>query len=141
MPDNYVPVAIRRAVLLLAAGFCEYCKSPKKFSATPFEMEHIISLAEGGKTDFENIAYACRSCNGSKNIKIFGVDPISGKPIPLFNPRQQIWGEHFKWSEDFLKIIGFTQIGQATVIELKLNRLEHINLRRLLVKNGEHPPI
>ena len=44
------------------------------------------------------------------------------------------------WSEDLLCIVGQTPIGRATVEALNLNRPEIINLRKLLISEGEHPP-
>jgi hypothetical protein len=60
---------------------------------------------------------------------------------PLFNPRQQKWGEHFNWSENFTRIIGLTPTGRATVVSLQLNREELLNFRRILFAAGEHPPV
>ena len=68
-------------------------------------------------------------------------DPVSGLVTPLFHPRQQRWGEHFRWSEDFTEIIGFTPAGRATVAVLHLNRSGLVNMRRILYAAGEHPPI
>jgi hypothetical protein len=57
----------------------------------------------------------------------------------LFNPRRQLWKQHFSWSEDFLQIIGRTPTGRATVEALHLNRPELVNLRRALLLIDEHP--
>jgi hypothetical protein len=38
------------------------------------------------------------------------------------------------------QILGLTAIGRATVEALQLNRAALVNLRRVLVKAGEHPP-
>jgi len=51
-----------------------------------------------------------------------------------------VWSEHFVWSEDFTEIIGKTAKGRATIKTLKLNRQRVINLRRVLIFAGEHPP-
>jgi hypothetical protein len=60
--------------------------------------------------------------------------------VPLFNPRQQRWDEHFAWSEDSLRITGLTPVGRATVEALQLNREGLVNMRRVLYAVGEHPP-
>ena len=60
--------------------------------------------------------------------------------VALFHPRQQVWTEHFAWNEDFTQIIGKTPCGRATIQALCLNRNGLINLRRVLVMAGVHPP-
>ena len=60
--------------------------------------------------------------------------------VPLFNPRKQIWAEHFAWSEDGTKIIGLTACGRATVVVLQLNNLIAVMVRREWVTAGWHPP-
>ena len=49
--------------------------------------------------------------------------------MSLFNPRIDIWAEHFSWNDDTTKIIGMTAIGRCTVKELKLNREKLIEYR------------
>ena len=44
------------------------------------------------------------------------------------------------WSADGLSVEGRTIIGRATLTVLKLNRDGLVNLRRLLVNDGTHPP-
>jgi hypothetical protein len=65
--------------------------------------------------------------------------------VPLFNPRQQQWSDHFIWSADALRIIGKTSTGQATCNRLDLNdeRREQPfiqNARRQWIAGGLHPP-
>ncbi len=60
--------------------------------------------------------------------------------MPLFNPRQHSWSEHFIWSADGLLIIGLTPIGRATVATLVLNRERVINIRAADKAVGRHPP-
>jgi hypothetical protein len=65
--------------------------------------------------------------------------------VPLFNPRQQKWSEHFIWSADGIKIIGITPTGRATCERLDLNDENHNQgwiqkARRFWVKGGWHPP-
>jgi hypothetical protein len=60
--------------------------------------------------------------------------------VPLFNPRQHSWAEHFVWSEDGTQIIGLTAIGRATVATLKMNNPVSIRARKLWASVGWHPP-
>ena len=123
-----------------ADGRCEYCKSLQKYSPQPFVNEHIIPVVAGGTNELDNLALSCGGCNGHKYTKITGIDPISNKKTPLFNPRSDIWVMHFQWSADNLAVIGITAIGRATINTLQLNRLNVINLRILTPMTDEHPP-
>jgi hypothetical protein len=60
--------------------------------------------------------------------------------VPVSHPRRQCWAEHFAWSADFTRIEGNTPIGRATIEVLHLNRTGVVNLRRVLVAGGLHPP-
>lgn len=60
--------------------------------------------------------------------------------MPLFHPRRQKLSEHFRWSADFLTVIGLTEVGRATVEALQLNREGVQNLRELLASSERHPP-
>ena len=140
MSEVYIPVSIQREVTRLANGYCEYCLYPEKFSSDFFHFDHIISLFEGGKSELFNIARCCGYCNGFKKAKTHHFDPFTGQIMPLFNPRQSLWTEHFHWSDDDLLILGRTDIGRSTVELLQLNRQNVVNLRQILKKNGAHPP-
>ncbi len=59
----------------------------------------------------------------------------------LFNPRSQGWSEHFRWSDDGLRIVGRTSIGRATVAALRLaDDPDAILVRAYWVLAGWHPP-
>lgn len=131
---------IKEAVNERAFGCCEYCQVFANFSPSPFSIEHITPKSKGGKHDLSNLAQACNGCNWFKATKVEGIDIESNTLVPLFHPRQHVWSEHFTWSDDFLKVIGLTPTGRATIISLKLNRVELINLRFALVAIGVHPP-
>lgn len=131
---------LRRTVQDRANGYCEYCYSRQDYSPDPFVLEHIEPIARGGVTEVTNLCFACGGCNGAKGESIVGIDPLSTREVPLFHPRQHAWKDHFVWSADNLTIIGRTDIGRATIAKLKMNRLGLINLRRILLIVGEHPP-
>jgi hypothetical protein len=46
----------------------------------------------------------------------------------------------FVWGNDATIMMGTTPTGRATIEELKLNRAPVMNLRRVLVDAGLHPP-
>src|SRR5712691_11456644 len=139
MPIEHVSAALRRQVRTRARGLCEYCRFPARFTNAAFHCEHILPREGGGRTTFDNLAWACPWCNGHKYTKTHARDPQTGRLAPLFNPRRQRWLRHFTWSEDFLLIVGRAATGRAAVEALHLNRPELLNLRRILRAAGEHP--
>ncbi len=82
----------------------------------------------------------CEPCNLYKASRQTAVDGITQQEVPLFHPQQQLWKEHFAWSEDGTEIIGLTPVGRATISALKMNRSQLTRVRRMWVKMGEHPP-
>jgi hypothetical protein len=131
---------LRRDVWRLAAGCCEYCRSQARFAMQPFSVEHIIPRSRGGDSSRGNLALSCQGCNNHKYNHTEGADPTTGRAAPLFHPRRQRWSDHFAWNEDATLILGVSPTGRATVVSLHLNRLELVNLRRILATAGEHPP-
>jgi HNH endonuclease len=103
-------------------------------------IEHILPLAVGGRSEEENLWLACPLCNGYKGAQTHSPDPETGEETPIFNPRRQVWHEHFRWSDDGVEILGLTPCGRATVIALKLNNESLIRARRRWVLAGWHPP-
>ena len=140
MPEKRVSARARQIVTKRARECCEYCRSQLHFSADPYVIEHIIPRSRGGTDQLNNLAFACQGCNGLKYNKVTAEDSATGETVPLFNPRQSQWNEHFAWSDDFTLIIGLTPIGRATVEALQLNREGVINFRKVLFAVGEHPP-
>jgi hypothetical protein len=110
------------------------------YSAQPFVIDHIVPIAEGGITAMENLALSCGGCNGHKYTKTQALDPVSRELVPLYNPRNQKWLDNFVWSDDFLQVVGLTAIGRATINALQMNRAGVVNMRKLLLMAGLHPP-
>lgn len=137
---KYISKADRQTVKSRAKGYCEYCFSKEEFCPDSFSMEHIIPLAKNGTNSLDNLANSCQGCNNFKYTTIEVLDNVTGEYFPLYNPRKHNWTEHFKWSENGLKIIGISPIGRITVELLKLNREGVVNLRRALIAIDEHPP-
>jgi len=138
MPES-LSAALRQLVTAQAYGRCEYCQSPEAYATERFSVEHIQPRLLHGPTVTENLALACQGCNGHKAAKTTAVDPETGAMAPLFHPRQHAWREHFMWSEDGQCIVGLTPTGRATVLLLRLNRPQLMNLRYALMVIGVHP--
>lgn len=131
---------IRQLVTERAYGCCEYCMSQEKYASQNFSIEHIYPLARGGDYELINLALACQGCNNFKFTKLTALDFETNTIVPLFNPRQDKWTEHFEWNDHFTIIIGTTPTGRATVKALQLNRDNLINQRIVYRVYGIHPP-
>jgi hypothetical protein len=141
MPRSYISKKIRKLVFLRAKSRCEYCQCRSDVAPETFEVEHIVPTSKGGSNESENLALSCRGCNSRKSVKTFVYDPVSKVKVDLFNPRKDLWKNHFEWTADFLQITSKTEKGKITIEALKLNRPGLINIRRLMVLGGIHPPI
>ena len=104
-------------------------------------VDHVVPRADEGATDLSNLALACLVCNARKWKFTRSPDPQTGRSVPLFNPRQQRWRDHFRWVEDNpTRIEGRTAPGRATVELLQMNSRRAIQIRRWLMVVGLHPP-
>lgn len=132
--------SIEQRVREVAGHRCGYCLSPQKYVMGKLEIEHIIPRARDGSDDEFNLWLSCSLCNRYKGPQIIAIDSLDGATVPLFNPRTQIWSEHFRWSPDGTLVIGLTPIGRATVEALQLNNEVAVEVRRNWVLAGWHPP-
>ncbi|PZO16897.1 MAG: hypothetical protein DCF25_11930 [Leptolyngbya foveolarum] len=96
--SRYISAALAQRIRTSAQNRCGYCLSPQRLVMARLEIEHIIPLIKGGTNNESNLWLACPLCNGHKSSKIKAADPKTGKSVPLFNPRTQIWADHFCWS-------------------------------------------
>lgn len=136
----YIPVELQRQIRSRFADCCAYCRTAESLTVSTFEFEHIVPLARGGETIFENLCLACPSCNRYKAVRQAATDPTTQAEVPLFHPQQQSWADHFQWNEEATEMVGLTPTGRATVDALKMNRPQLLRVRRMWVKMGEHPP-
>ena len=130
----------RQFVRKRANYHCEYCKAAELLMGLKCEIDHIIPRSRGGSNELDNLCAACTFCNGRKYIKVGGVDPNIGQIALLFNPREQEWPAHFRWSGDGTIIIGTTPCGRAAVEALQLNDSLRVAARSIWVHTKRHPP-
>jgi hypothetical protein len=119
---------------------CEYCHASEQWQYVRFTVDHVVPIAQQGSDTLENLALACFHCNRQKTDKATVVDRDSGEEVPLFNPRQHVWSDHFIWSADSTLIVGLTPIGRAAIEALGLNRDRVRNIRAADRVVGRHPP-
>jgi 5-methylcytosine-specific restriction endonuclease McrA len=92
--------AVREFVRERAGNRCEYCLLEQKhLPFSTFQVEHIIPRKHGGDDAPVNPALACDRCNSHKGTNLTGIDPETGEIVPLCNPRQHLWEEHFRLSD------------------------------------------
>ena len=141
MSPATLPAKLRRRVAVQAGHRCGYCLTSERLTGIRLTIDHIIPLAAGGVNEEHNLWLACRACNEFKGKQTRAQDPESGETVPLFNPREQVWREHFAWSEGGSEIAGLTPTGRATVVALQLNHDLIVYVRRRWLKVGWHPPM
>jgi HNH endonuclease len=132
-------VILRGRVERRARRRCEYCHAPQRVSGYRYHMEHIIPRGRGGSDALRNRALACATCNLAKGDRTAGIDPRTRANVALFNPRTQVWEEHFRWAKDRQTIVGRTPMGRATVVALDMNNDLHRQARRLWFETGWLP--
>lgn len=132
--------ALSRQVTARAYERCEYCQTARRVIGMPLVIDHIFPRVLGGSDDIENLCAACYRCNEYKGVKTHALDPLTGDLVPLFNPRTQLWREHFAWANGGTHIVGLTPTGRATVIALRVNNEYVVESRALWIAREWHPP-
>jgi hypothetical protein len=135
-----IPHDVRQAVFDRAAGLCEYCCLPQATQVATFPVDHVTPISVGGLTELENLALACPRCNAAKWIYTTAADPISGEIVSLFNPRRDVWLEHFRWADDPTRMEAHSPIARATIALLDLNSEHRRQVRHWLAALDLHPP-
>lgn len=133
-----VAVSLRQRIRDAAHDRCGYCLSPQRYVMGTLEIEHLTPHARGGSDEESNLWLSCGLCNRYKGSQIMGIDSFDGATVELFNPRTQVWREHFRWSPDGTNILGVTPIGRTTVEALRLNNELAVEVRRNWVLAGIH---
>lgn len=118
-----------------ARGCCEYCLVPREAATFSLQIDHIIPERQFGPTDVRNLALACKPCNCKKGYSVVRHYYDSGKTVLLFNPRTQVWADHFKLlSSGEIKCL--TEVGIATAEMLDFNHETRVVFRERLLANG-----
>jgi hypothetical protein len=135
--STYIPADLRRLVRDRADLVCEYCLIAEEDTHYGLEVDHIISEKHGGQTDEANLACACLFCNQAKGSDIGSIEWITGDYHRFFNPRQELWRDHFLLVE--FRIEKLTPIGEVTSRLLRFNARERLEERRLLRAKNRYP--
>ena len=127
--------ATREFVRQCADRRCEYCRLPEAADEWPFHVEHIVARQHGGDNRYENLCWACSRCNLYKGPNLASIDAESGQVVSLFNPRMELWIEHFSLVDD--RVIGITAVGRVTAQLLRMNAARRVALRSELIEQGQ----
>lgn len=127
--------SLRDFVRRRAGDRCEYCRLPQHAVDGRFHVEHVIAQQHRQDDGPANLALACARCNLQKGTNLASVDPVTGEVVPLFNPRKDVWGEHFAFRG--FEIRGLTLTGRATVRLLQMNARHRVELRSSLLAAGD----
>ena len=124
---SHIPLFSRKLVIKRADNRCEYCQLSQKGQEATFHVDHIVPIASGGETIAENLALACVSCSLRKGAKQFVNIEGEKDKVRLFDPRNDLWKDHFEWRGPML--FGKTNTGVASVQSLDLNRRLMVSIR------------
>jgi 5-methylcytosine-specific restriction endonuclease McrA len=86
---------LRQRVAAESRNQCAYCHTLTSITGARLVIDHIIPEATDGQAVRENLCVACHSCNEFKGAQVEAKDPLTGRHVRLFHPRQQLWSEHF----------------------------------------------
>ena len=128
--------ATKRFVQARANERCEYCRLPQ--AAQPyatFHIDHVVPRTHGSGDESLNICLACERCNAFKGPNLSGIDATTGNVERLYDPRTQMWAEHFELRGAL--ILGLTSVGRVTVEVLRFNAGHRVQLRSDLLARGE----
>ncbi len=109
MSRVYIYVELRQIVIERARGRCEHCLLHQDDTPFSHQIDHFTALKHRGQTVDENLVLACLECNRYKGSDLTAIDPLADEITPLFNPRAQVWREHFIFQN--VRIIGQTSTG------------------------------
>ncbi|MDA0810096.1 MAG: HNH endonuclease [Planctomycetota bacterium] len=121
------PSGLESQVRLRADNRCEYCRMHQSLQGATFHIEHVIPKSRGGETTLSNLAWACPGCNLRKSDRTEATDPRSGEVVPLFNPRNDDWADHFEWHGH--ELIARSSVAQVTIAALNLNHSRRLRIR------------
>lgn len=116
---------------------CEYCFTSQWVTGQAMHVDHIVP---GAGDHPDNLALSCATCNLAKGDATEVLDSETEEKVPLFNPRTQVWSEHFTWIDSGCRIQGLTVVGRVTVERFGMNLKRLVVARSVWVLAGVHPP-
>jgi len=140
LPSHRLPDSLYQEVARDARHQCGYCRVPQSVLPYRLEIEHLQPRSLGGSNEHHNLWLSCHKCNRLRSNRMELTDPLTGRKVPVFNPRHNDWSAHFTWELDGLRVVGLTACGRATVETLRLNDQYHLTARMVWISAGRYPP-
>lgn len=134
---TYMSAEVRRLVSERAGNCCEYCLLSQEDNLFAFHIDHVISEKHGGSNNNDNLCLSCPSCNTYKGSDVGSIDRQTNTFTALYNPRLQIWSEHFQLNEYMIEPL--TPEGRVTAFLLRLNNIDRLMERKSLLDLGRYP--
>ena len=134
---THISDALRREVADRAGQRCEYCRVHQADRLFAHEIDHIVAEKHGGQTQSDNLSLACAECNRFKGSDLCSLDTETQTIVALFHPRRERWTAHFRSTDGVIEAL--TPTGRVTARLLQFNRLDAIDRRRSLTKQGRYP--
>ncbi|MFN0079372.1 MAG: HNH endonuclease [Prosthecobacter sp.] len=123
-----LPAPLRQAVRERAGHRCEYCRMKQSWEGYySYHVEHVIAQQHRGPDLLKNLALSCRHCNWLKGPNLASIDPDGAQVVLLFQPRTQLWAEHFSMENG--RIFGLTAVGRTTLFLLEMNAPHRVEIR------------
>ena len=72
-----VSPSLRWSVFARDGFTCRYCGKQAGQEGVELHADHVISVAEGGETTFDNLVTACQKCNGGKGARSLAEAPAA----------------------------------------------------------------
>ena len=91
-------------------------------------------MQHGGNSEKENLALSCMRCNRFKGPNVGSFDPDTGELFPYFNPRKQIWSDHFTIEDG--RIVPLTSYARVTEKILRFNDEDRLLERKSMIEAG-----
>ncbi|MEX0704501.1 MAG: hypothetical protein WD069_20535 [Planctomycetales bacterium] len=120
----------RELVRHRAGNACEYCHLPQ--AANP-AISSTLSTPSPDSTAAWTIRLGLRPLP-YKGPNLTSIDPVTGAVVPLYDPRADVWTEHFHFRGG--TIVGVTPAGRATVRLLNMNAPRRVQLREEWLEEG-----
>ena len=133
-----IPLRLVKLVRERAGDVCEYCVLPQASQEATFHVDHVLPRSQNGPTTLANLALACVTCSLRKAARTTANDPRTGHAVLLYNPRTDVWAEHFAFTTTW-RLRGRTPTGRATIEALGMNRPAIVLIRRELVLLNRFP--
>lgn len=71
-----ISASLRWSVFARDGFTCRYCGAQAGQDGVDLAVDHIVSVADGGDNRLDNLATACRKCNGGKGARSLAAVPI-----------------------------------------------------------------